>query len=271
MVITDAAAYVLSCLTVLIACIVGKICGMGGGVIIKPVLDGLGLFSVSTINFLSGCTVIGMSAWSLVMSNRKSNSSLDLQMTVPLAIGAAAGGVLGKLSFQWVSALFPDPNMAGGVQAICLFLVTLGCFFYTIHQKKIETKNVKNPVICVAVGFVLGCVSAFLGIGGGPINMIFLFYFFSMPIKKAAQNSLFVILISQSFAMARTLVSAGFPDVPAGLWVGMMLSGIAGSIVGTKTTDIISDKKVSRLFGIVMCVVMGICLYNAWNFFGQTA
>ena len=32
--------------------IIGAICGIGGGVIIKPVLDALGVFPVSTINFL---------------------------------------------------------------------------------------------------------------------------------------------------------------------------------------------------------------------------
>ena len=31
--------------------IIGAICGIGGGVIIKPVLDALGAFPVSTINF----------------------------------------------------------------------------------------------------------------------------------------------------------------------------------------------------------------------------
>ena len=37
----------------LLASVVGAICGIGGGVIIKPVLDLLHLESVSTISFLS--------------------------------------------------------------------------------------------------------------------------------------------------------------------------------------------------------------------------
>ena len=36
------------------ASIAGAICGIGGGVIIKPVLDMLGLASVATISFLFG-------------------------------------------------------------------------------------------------------------------------------------------------------------------------------------------------------------------------
>ena len=48
------------------ASIVGAICGIGGGVIIKPVLDMLQLETVSTISFLSGCTVLSMSCYSVV-------------------------------------------------------------------------------------------------------------------------------------------------------------------------------------------------------------
>ncbi len=47
------------------ACIVGAICGMGGGVIIKPVLDFIQFGSASTISFMSGCTVLAMTAYSV--------------------------------------------------------------------------------------------------------------------------------------------------------------------------------------------------------------
>ena len=46
------------------ASIVGAICGIGGGVIIKPVLDAFGIMSVSAISFLSGCTVLSMTTYS---------------------------------------------------------------------------------------------------------------------------------------------------------------------------------------------------------------
>ena len=39
----------------LAASVVGAICGIGGGVIIKPTLDVFGWASASTISFLSGC------------------------------------------------------------------------------------------------------------------------------------------------------------------------------------------------------------------------
>ena len=42
----------------LLASMTGSICGIGGGVIIKPVLDALGIMSVSAISFLSGMPVL---------------------------------------------------------------------------------------------------------------------------------------------------------------------------------------------------------------------
>ena len=44
-----------------LASVAGAICGIGGGVIIKPTLDMFHLASVSTISFLSGCTVLALS------------------------------------------------------------------------------------------------------------------------------------------------------------------------------------------------------------------
>lgn len=56
------------------ASVVGAICGIGGGMIIKPTLDIFGWVSVSTISFLSGCTVLAMSCysvWRLVLAGKK--------------------------------------------------------------------------------------------------------------------------------------------------------------------------------------------------------
>ena len=52
-------------LVALLACLIGSICGMGGGVIIKPVLDASGFLPVAQINFFSCCTVLGMTLWSV--------------------------------------------------------------------------------------------------------------------------------------------------------------------------------------------------------------
>ena len=66
----------------------GSICGIGGGVIIKPVLDALGVMSVSSISFLSGCTVLAMSVVSVYKNLRCGTARMDLKIATSLAVGA---------------------------------------------------------------------------------------------------------------------------------------------------------------------------------------
>ena len=147
------------------------------------VLDAFGVLSVSTIGFLSGCTVLVMSCYSVVRSRVSHSSSIDMAVGTPLAVGAAVGGVAGKSLFQWVESLFPDPNTAGAVQAITLGVITLGTLIYTVKKDKIHTYHIKSKLVCLIIGFVLGIMSSFLGIGGGPINLVVLYFFFSMTTR----------------------------------------------------------------------------------------
>ena len=71
---------------------VGALVGAGGGVIIKPVLDMVGVLPVSTVSFFSGCTVLAMSVCSLIRT-RKNVVPLRIRISTTLAIGAIFGGM----------------------------------------------------------------------------------------------------------------------------------------------------------------------------------
>ena len=137
------------------ASIIGAICGIGGGVIIKPVLDALGVLDVSTIGFLSGCTVLMMSCYSVVRSKLSGTSGIELGIGTPLAIGAAVGGVVGKSMYQWVASLFTDANTVGAVQAIALGIITVGTLIYTVKKDRIKTYHLRNKAVCLLIGFLL--------------------------------------------------------------------------------------------------------------------
>lgn len=144
----------------LLASIVGSICGIGGGVIIKPVLDAMNVMSVSCISFLSGCTVLTMSVVS-VYKNMRAGKKLNLRIATLLAVGAAVGGVAGKMMFMAVKTSVGNENFVGMVQAIVLIGVTGITFVYTIFKKKIHTLTLNNAAVCVIVGLVLGIMSSF--------------------------------------------------------------------------------------------------------------
>ena len=259
--------YIICMLIAFLACVLGKICGMGGGVIIKPVLDALGVASVSSINFLSGCTVIGMSLWSVGKSWVRHDSQIDLRLSTPLAIGAAAGGILGKSAYSAVAGLFPSPETAGGVQAVLLLAATFGTLLYTINKDRIRKLHVRNPLACIVIGFGLGMLGSFLGIGGGPFNMAVLYFFFAMSTKVAAQNSLYVILISQSTGLLQTVLSGRIPEIIPLLLAGMVICGVLGSEIGGRLNRKLSESRTTMLFEGAMALVMVICVYNIVKFF----
>lgn len=141
-----------------LASVVGAICGIGGGVIIKPVLDMLHLETVSTVSFLSGCTVLSMTCYSVGRSMLAGERRVALRTGTPLAIGAAVGGLLGWQLFTAIRALFENQNTVGSAQAVCLAVVTLGTLVYTVNKQRIPTRKVENIPACVLIGVVLGCM-----------------------------------------------------------------------------------------------------------------
>ena len=250
------------------ASVIGAICGIGGGVIIKPVLDAFHIMDVSVISFLSGCTVLSMTAYSVVKSKMSKESHIDRKIGVPLAAGAAFGGLAGKWMFSRAAALSPDPGRVGALQAACLLAVTLGTLAYTICKAKITTKHVENPAVCVLIGLFLGILSSFLGIGGGPINLVVLFFFFSRTTKAAAEKSRCIIQFSQIASLVSSIVTKTIPDFEIPMLVLMASGGILGGITGRSLNKKISDRRVDQLFLSFMVVIILINIYNIYIYLG---
>lgn len=245
------------------ASVIGAICGIGGGVIIKPVLDLCGLASVSTISFLSGCTVLAMSCYSVAKNLTSGESRVDMRSGTPLAVGAAVGGIVGKQVFSAVKAMFANPNTVGAVQALCLALLTLGTLIYTLYKSRIRTMRVDSLALCLVIGLILGVLSSFLGIGGGPFNLVILFFFFSMDTKTAAQNSLYIILFSQVTSLLTTLLTRSVPAFQPSALLFMIAGGVGGGMVGRRLNKKLDNAAVDRLFMGLMALIIGISVFNA--------
>ena len=228
--------------------VVGAVCGIGGGVIIKPVLDAANIMGVAGISFLSGCTVLSMSVVSVFRQMRQGSGKIDWKTSTPLAVGAAVGGVVGKSGFQYVMGFFGDQNRVGAIQALVLIVLTVGTLVYTLCSDRIHTLQVRNAAACLGIGLVLGVLSSFLGIGGGPINLVVLYYFFSMSVKTAAVNSLYMIMFSQAASLLHTLAGRNIPEV-SGVYLGVMvIGGVLGGLLGSKAHRIVSERAEKILF-----------------------
>ncbi|MEF2655849.1 MAG: sulfite exporter TauE/SafE family protein [Eggerthellaceae bacterium] len=251
----------------LFASSIGSICGVGGGIVIKPVLDATHAASIATISFLSACTVLCMSTTS-VIRNRKEKDLLDYRISTALAIGAVVGGVLGKALFNGLDMVIGG-GMLGGVQAVLLFLVLAFTLSYSFIKERISTHHIENTVVVGITGVVLGGISAFLGIGGGPIELMALSFLFSMDSKKAAANSLYIIMFSQIAAVLQTVVSGALPPFDPLILVLMGVAGIVGGLMGSAFNKKISVKGVEVLYRGLLAVVLAICVMNVIGYFGS--
>ena len=257
----QALIYFLICLAATTA---GGISGVGGGVIIKPVLDAVSGMGVAAVSFLSGCTVLAMTATSMLRS-RGGSVKVEKRRGTLLALGAAVGGILGKELFEIV-------RNSGGttvdiVQQIMRILLTAGVFIYTLRHEGVKTRNVQNAPACVMIGLTLGLVSAFLGIGGGPINLAVLSFCFSMDSKTAALNSLYIILFSQAASFLNTIVRGTVPEFDWLILIAMCAGGVIGGILGRSISARLTNKGVDRLFLVIMAVITAISCYNLYNCF----
>lgn len=254
---------VIVVITAFFATILGSISGIGGGVIIKPVMDAILDLSASTISFLSGTTVLTMTIVSLLRS-RGGDVRIDRRGTF-LALGGAVGGLAGKMLFSLVSENAANPSLVSLVQNIVMVILTLSVLIYVIFKSRIHTLNVSSPVLSTLLGFLLGVLSSFLGIGGGPINIMLLSFFFSMDSKTAALTSLYIIFFSQAVSFISSLIE-GFPPFEAEMLIAMMVAAVLGATLGRTFSKKMSSHAVDILFSWMLVGITLISIYNCIRF-----
>lgn len=245
----------------LIACTAGAMAGLGGGIIIKPLLDMLGHYDLSTIGILSAATVFSMSVVSLVEA-RNSSLHINWRNSLFIAIGSIAGGFMGKGIFNYFVIHSGLSMVIGIIQSILLAILLIIIFIFMKYNHRIKTYQVQNRALILFVGLILGLLSAFLGIGGGPLNVALLVYIFSMNTKDASINSIFIIFFSQLSSLILVATSTGFAPYDLSMIWFMVPGGILGGMIGSSLVKKISTSVVERIFNITLLIIILITIYN---------
>ena len=258
-------AQVIFALMCIAVTFVGAICGVGGGVILKPVLDATSAYSVEQINLLCGVTVLSMTL-ATFFSSRDVRSNLKGARMALILLGATVGGMLGKGMFSLLIAQMRDTKLIGMIQNIVLLLLTVGTLWYEMNRWKIRTKYVEKWWAVVLVSLSLGMVSTFLGIGGGPFNLIVLIHCFSMETSVAITSSLMIILFSQGVSFAETLINGQLGIVPVDMLIVSAVSGVLGGLIGRFASGKMDEGQIDRMFLGLLTVIILICAANAVKF-----
>lgn len=254
-------SYILYFTIAIISTTIGALTGVGGGVIMKPLLDILGHYDTLTISTLSAFTVFSMATASII-KQLIAKTKIDLSIVVPLALGSILGGVVGQKLLAYLTSIIENKAYIIVIQNSTLAILIIIILLYTINRAKIKSLHLQGIWLSSGVGMMLGIISSFLAIGGGPINVIAFVYLFSYDLKKATQSSIITIFFAQIANIVSIQSLYGFGSQDLAIMPFMIIGAISGGLIGSKFTSILSENAVVKAFNILQIVVFTICLLN---------
>ncbi|MGL5540793.1 MAG: sulfite exporter TauE/SafE family protein [Erysipelotrichaceae bacterium] len=247
-------------LVCLIAATIGSLSGMGAGVIIKPIFDFLGFHDIAMINFLSVVAVFAM-ALSATVQQYRAKTQFDTRFIISIALGSILGGILGGKAFD-LMLLTLGANLAKGIQALLLGSFILGVIVYL--RGSFKSYTYQHPLIVFSIGLVLGGVASFLGVGGGPINVAFITFFFSMNLKETAIYSVAVILFAQGAKLITMYTGNQMASFDLQPLLFIVPTAIIGGILGAKLNHFFTEDHIKKIFIYTSYFLVVINFYNAY-------
>ena len=234
---------------------------MGGGVIIKPLMDVLQDFDVQTIGALSALIVFSMSVVS-IGKQMLAGTKIPFGTAIPTALGSVVGGLAGEHLLQLIVNAFRANATVTVVQNIVLGLLVLAVYVYMKNKSRIPSRRLRGGIAALLAGAFLGICSSFLGIGGGPINVALIIYLFSFDIKTAIVCSLVTILFAQISKLTTVALTTGFGGIDLSIAPVMIVGAIAGGFIGAGLNKKCPEVVAEKVFNAVQLLVLAITVFN---------
>ena len=254
----------------------GSLTGLGGGVVIVPVLTLLFHFSVRYAIGASLVSVIATSSGAAAAYVKEGFSNIRIGMFLEIAtcIGALVGAYLGTiLSVSLIAAVFG-----------CVLLYSAFLSFRP-REEEVETKAEEDKIshslklhgsfpgpdgeqyyvaqrapLGFGVMWLAGVLSGLLGIGSGAVKVIAMDHVMRLPFKVSTTTSNFMIGVTAA-ASAGVYLHRGYID--PGLSMPVMLGVLAGSLFGARHLVGAKVEFLRRLFGLTIGVLAIEMLYKA--------
>ena len=254
----------------------GSLTGLGGGVVIVPLLV---LLKVD-IHYAIGASLVSVIATSSgaaasYVKEGYSNIRIGMLLEIATTFGALTGAYLTtKLNPQAISIIFgvvllisaylslqsrrhrgdgekPDP-LAVWLRLDSTFPTPEGKQPYHVHR--------------VPLGFGLmylaGCLSGLLGIGSGALKVLAMDQGMRIPFKVSTTTSNFMIGVTAA-ASAGLYLHEGYID-PA-LTMPVMLGVLIGSLLGAQVLMIARTSILRRVFSVVIFAMAVEMIYKGWT------
>ena len=244
--------------------------GIGGGIVIVPVLDAvlafLGVDAAIRMHIAVATSLATIVPTSIASSRAHyRRDSLDLELAKRWAAFVLFGALLGA----WIAAGVHS-NVLAIVFAVVAFLMAVKLLLPAEGRTFGDQVPTSAPMLLVPTG--IGAVSSMMGIGGGTLSVATL-TLFRQPIHRAVGTaSLFGLFISLPGTIGFVWAGLGDPRLPPGSFGFVNLLGFAlispmtvlFAPLGAALAHRLSQRQLSLLFGLFL---LGMSVRMAWNAF----
>jgi uncharacterized membrane protein YfcA len=254
--------------------LLGSLTGLGGGVIIIPLLTlGFGVPMHYAIG-ASLISVIGTSSGAAVAFVKEGFTNMRIGMF--LEIATTSGAIIGAL----VSGML-NPNTIGIIFAsILLLTVVLNLKGKPDHQEPvvkgsledklklfgtfpdkgvIKSYSARNTVPGFLMMMFAGAMSGLLGIGSGALKVLAMDNMMKLPFKVSTTTSNFMIGVT---AVASALIYFQRGEIIPVIVAPVLIGVVVGSVIGAKTLMVSKTKKLKTFFAIVITILSVYMMYK---------
>jgi uncharacterized membrane protein YfcA len=255
----------------------GALTGLGGGVVIVPMLT---VFLGVDIHYAVGASLVSVIATSsgaaaAYVREGYSNIRIGMFLEVATTLGALGGAVL---------ATMVQP---GTISVIFGFVLLLSAYFSTRQHKEnapdgepdaLATRlrldscyptpqgprcyHVRHVPLGFAMMAVAGILSGLLGIGSGAFKVLAMDQVMRIPFKVSTTTSNFMIGVTAA-ASAGVYLHRGYID--PGLSMPVMLGVLLGSVLGARVLVVARTGALRLVFGLVIVALAGQMIYHGFG------
>lgn len=253
--------------TSLVAGFLGALTGLGGGVVIVPVLTLLFKVDIRYAIGASLVSVIATSSGAAIAYVREGLSNIRIGMFLEIAttLGALLGAYLTtKISTHWIAIVFgvvllyaavasfrkkSDTTATNRENSLAQRLQLCGTYPGPNGGERYTAQRVP---LGFGIMFGAGTLSGLLGIGSGAVKVLAMDQAMALPFKVSTTTSNFMIGVTAA-ASAGIYLSRGYIDPTIAMPV--MLGVLGGSLIGTHVLVKARISTLKSLFALVIVVL----------------
>jgi uncharacterized membrane protein YfcA len=253
-----------------VAGLLGSVIGLGGGVIIVPVLTLVYHVDIRLAIGASILSVIATSSGAAVTYVKEKLTNLRVGMFLEIAT------TIGALTGAYITTLI-DPKLLFILFAVVLIYSALTLLrkrkgkealtkshdkianylnlhgeYYDQKSKKLIRYKVTNTRLGLGIMYVAGLASALLGVGSGALKVPAMDVAMHMPMKASAATSDFMIGVTAAASAGAYFVRGEINPLIAG---PVVLGVLVGAIIGSRLLNRASFNAIKYLFIAVLAVI----------------